>query len=377
MKKYKILALVQLPPPLHGAAVINKASIKCLRECGCVAVDCFDIKLANSISDVNKFNLTKVYLYVKLVFCLMFKLIANRYDAAYFSISPTGISFLKDSIFGILLRIFRVKRIYHIHGNGVASYSDMYVYRLLYMACMSGADIFVLSETLKKEYSVFDFEYKMHILSNFVAKPLRDPLEINRKRLSSVKGGKKRVLFLSNLRKGKGVLVVAELIKMVMEQERNVEIILAGPWSSEKDKDEFDRLIGGIDNAISHGVLRCCGYVDGDIKEKLFIESDIFLFPSFIDTFPLVVLEALSYGLPVIASDQGGVPDILSGNNGIIIDKFNLQLFVDSVINLLNDDERLSVLSKNARRCYEEKYTPSTYEKEFMLTIMSILNRSD
>ena len=59
----------------------------------------------------------------------------------------------------------------------------------------------------------------------------------------------------------------------------------------------------------------------GEEKERLFRESDIFVFPTYydIECFPLVLLEAMQYGLPCVNTDEGGIRDIVVNDSGFTV----------------------------------------------------------
>ena len=63
------------------------------------------------------------------------------------------------------------------------------------------------------------------------------------------------------------------------------------------------------------------GFVSGKKKMELFKNANIFAFPTRYknETFPLSILESLSYGVPIIATNEGSIPDILDNQSGIIL----------------------------------------------------------
>lgn len=91
------------------------------------------------------------------------------------------------------------------------------------------------------------------------------------------------------------------------------------------------------------------------IKEKNLIAnyysaSDIFVYPSTADNFPLAVIESLSCGTPVIAFNTGGIPEIVDHlNNGYIAKYSDVDDFINGVYLFLNNKEKLRIASKEAR----------------------------
>jgi glycosyltransferase involved in cell wall biosynthesis len=80
-------------------------------------------------------------------------------------------------------------------------------------------------------------------------------------------------------------------------------------------------------------------------------EHDIFIFPSLFEGFGLVILEAMSQGLPVITTPNTGGPMIIKdGKDGFIVPIRDSQAIVDRVVKLAHDRERLSAMSLAAVR---------------------------
>lgn len=74
-----------------------------------------------------------------------------------------------------------------------------------------------------------------------------------------------------------------------------------------------------MDNHLEN-LVKYEGWVSGAKKDELFNLADIFILPSYIEAVPISILEAMSYGIPVIATNVGGIPSILNDSqNGMLI----------------------------------------------------------
>lgn len=83
--------------------------------------------------------------------------------------------------------------------------------------------------------------------------------------------------------------------------------------------------------------------------------ADVFILPSNYEGLPMSILEALSFGVPVVASSVGGITEVLDGYNGFAVDN-EPSLFVDKIEYILNS-EILPQMKKNARKSFEDKFT--------------------
>ena len=103
------------------------------------------------------------------------------------------------------------------------------------------------------------------------------------------------------------------------------------------------------------------GYIDEERHiADLYAASDVMIYPTRADNLPLVVLEAMSCGLPVIASNLGGIPEIIKhGKNGYLVDDyFDKDVFQD-FITVFKDFpvEQKQLIAENARRTIEESFS--------------------
>lgn len=92
------------------------------------------------------------------------------------------------------------------------------------------------------------------------------------------------------------------------------------------------------------------GYIKGEDLAKIYAGGDLFIFPSFTETFGNVVLESLACGTPAVVSNVGGVTEIVENEkNGIICEKENVEQFTNAITELLSNSERREKMGINAR----------------------------
>lgn len=119
-----------------------------------------------------------------------------------------------------------------------------------------------------------------------------------------------------------------EQIKAVLEAIPNSHLAIVGDGP-------FREKLQNIYNGMS---VTFAGYLSGEDLSDAYRAADIFVFPSAIETFGLVVAEAMATGLPVVSSNVGGVPEIItSGENGYMFEPNDIDTMVEQVRDLIEN----------------------------------------
>ena len=119
MKKPKLLFLVQLPPPVHGASMMNQYLVKSQELNNEYDITTVNLDFAESIADIGKISLKKVYRLSKVLSKLILVLFKTKFNLVYFTISPIGGAFYRDTLIVFILKLFRLNITYHLHGKGI------------------------------------------------------------------------------------------------------------------------------------------------------------------------------------------------------------------------------------------------------------------
>jgi len=183
-----------------------------------------------------------------------------------------------------------------------------------------------------------------------------------------------QVLFLSNLHPTKGPFDVLRAANLLIKQKLNVRFVLAGADSSLNFTDQLKSYINdkGLDEYV-----KMLGPVYGEEKDKLFVASDIFVFPTYFEreTFGIVNIEAMSWGLPVISSTEGAIPEIVQdGITGFIVNPNSPEEIADKIINLVNNPDLRKNMGIKGREVYKLKYTSEAYARNLDSAILFFEN---
>jgi glycosyltransferase involved in cell wall biosynthesis len=160
------------------------------------------------------------------------------------------------------------------------------------------------------------------------------------------------VFFLGVVGKRKGVFDILEAAHLLQSSGCTPSIRIAGP---EDDPGALERV--GLrlrDLALNNVIL--AGPVYGDDKLKLYRDNGIFLFPSYNENFPLVVLEAAASGRAIVTTRVGALPEFFAdGESVVFVEPGNAGQIAAAVQSLIEDGERRLRLGEGARRVFLER----------------------
>ena len=176
---------------------------------------------------------------------------------------------------------------------------------------------------------------------------------------SAKEEGKFVIGFCSGLSHHKGFLQLLKAVKLLRDQ--GVESIMCRIAGDDKCIDEYNAYVA--DNGLEEYV-EYVGNVT-DFANKELPNMDIVVLPSIMEGLPMVLLEAQAYGIPILATKVGGIPEVLNdGENGYFI-KRDGQDICDK-IKLCLERENYSALSNNSRRVFEEGYTVCKMNNQYI-----------
>lgn len=123
---------------------------------------------------------------------------------------------------------------------------------------------------------------------------------------------KNQILFAGTVNARKGYADMIKAFAKIASEYPDWSIVFAGNGEIDNGKKLAKQY--GIDNQTIF-----LGWVNGKAKDKVFKESKIFCLPSYAEGFPMAVLDAWAYGLPVITTPVGGIPDIAEDGKNMLL----------------------------------------------------------
>ncbi len=150
------------------------------------------------------------------------------------------------------------------------------------------------------------------------------------------------MLFLGRLVSTKGLSYLMKAMKKISDDGYSIELNIAGAGPEE------NKLRSLVDSLGLQGQVHVLGRVSEERKHRLFRDCRLFVFPSTYESYGIAAAEAMSYGKPVVASDTGGLPEVV-GEGGLLVPPKKPGQLAEAIKELLDHDEKRRFLGGRAR----------------------------
>ena len=352
--KQSVLIIGPTPPPHHGVSV---AMIAILESSLAAKFDLLHVDLADrrGIEHVDKPDLHDVVLFLKQWGSLVSLLRRERPAVAYLAISQSTIGFLRDSLLMLPAWIAGAHVVLHLHGGNFKAWyeSRSFLMRMyVRMVLRRVSYVVVLGESFRRLFDGLIDSHRIAVVPNgidwpAVHKPVVEPHKPHRH----------RIVHLSTLSRLKGALVLLAAIPMVLKIRQDVEFMLAGSWLNEDDRREAEAFVA--DHGLRGHVVFPGPVSTLEHKRSIYSSADLFVFPGLQqEGQPLVVLEAMASGLPVLFTDRGCLRDtVIERECGLEVRPNDPQHLADRILWCLDHPQEVERMGRNARERFERFYT--------------------
>jgi len=276
--------------------------------------------------DGNYNGIRKVRLYLLCLFKVFFRLSTDReIQIVHIHGASKGSFYRKYLLFLMVRYIFRKKVAYHMHGGGFSQFyaHSSFWQKKLIEHFVNSTDILICLSRSWECYFKGHFKTKSIIVIN---NPIEQVNNITINKIFTIE-----FLFLGKICDAKGVFDLLTVIKENADFYKHKARFRFG------GNGETARLKKFISEHHLESFVSFEGWVSGAEKHQMLSRANVFLLPSYKEGLPMSILEAMNYGLPVIATTVGGIPEVLkSGNNGFLMDpgdkkalKADIDYFID------------------------------------------------
>lgn len=351
----RVVVISQLPPPIHGSTIMTRTFLQTLDDLNHDWL-LVDRRFSKSVTEVGKLSLRKLVSAVWMPGRLLKALWRFRPDVVVFFATDRTFSFIVDWALSELMRCFSVRQINYLHTIGFETLAERSrVFGWMVSRLLRSADTTVcLGTVLASDVSRWVDESRITFIPNTVTDRPEDLPEREQ-------GTPPVVLYLSNLLPGKGAATFVDIAIELAPEFAEVTFIVAGATADQAFTESLKDTVQSA--GLTSRVKFPGAIVEPREKWELVRDAALLVFPStYVETFGLVLAEALASGTPVASYRTGALaPAIESASAGAVVDVGDSESLKRVVRTLLSDKTILADMSQNARDLYQREYAPAVF----------------
>lgn len=271
-------------------------------------------------------------------------------------------SFYRDSLYLLFAKFLGKKIILHLHGG---EFELFYHQSPRYCAfiCKKADCLVAVSKYFVQVFQDLDLNSNIVCLYNPIHLPSIDSDKVC---MNSQCRDKLNITFLGTINKEKGVFDIMHCMHSYRDFfSTRVHLHLAGIG----EQDKLNALIRqyGMEDWVTYH-----GWLDTDAKEKLFRVTDIYLQPSYFESLGIAILEAMSYGIPVIATRVGGIPELVHHeDNGFLIDPVDIDQLFSGIRSMIENPDLRRRFGERSW-VYAQSFSEQSIERKAQELYMSL-----
>ena len=357
MSKPRILFLMHMPPPVHGAAVMGEI----VRDCEAVRnrFECryVNYSISRSMEEIDRFSWRKIRVVSRLLLRVFREVMRFRPEIVYVTPSFRSLGFRKDRLVVRFLKRRGCRVILHLHNKGVSALAERPGYDRQFRTFFAETKVILLSERLYPDIARYVDRSDVRLCPNGIdpvleTVPVRDGT------------GVPVLLFMSHVLGSKGACDLLDACRALADRGIPFHARFVGSIFPGFSAESFERMARERE---LEGNVSFDGPLYGEEKASACRTADIFVHPTREDCFPLVILEAMSAGLPVVASEEGGIPDeVEDGKTGLLYRKGDSSELARCLETLLVDASLRTRMGAAGRERFEKQFMKACFEDRLL-----------
>jgi glycosyltransferase involved in cell wall biosynthesis len=297
----------------------------------------FHIKWLGTHRDKNDF--IKILYFLCSFFA--FLLIAPFYDIVHIHLSEPSSAKRKRFYFKVA-KFYRKKIVLHFHAFSPETTLNS-KYQPLYKELFSQADLVIVLSNQWKQWT----EQYLAISNNVVI--VYNPCDVIMLNDNDIR--QKIVLFAGTLNQRKGYADLLRAFALIAQTFPAWTLTFAGNGEIEEARKLTKEL--NIERQVVF-----LGWINGEQKDRVFREASIFCLPSYAEGFPMAVLDAWAYGISVITTPVGGLPDIVENKkNALIFEAGDIEQLSKQLEEMISNDNLRSSIAKESLILVKKKFS--------------------
>lgn len=250
--------------------------------------------------------------------------------------TTSGFGFYRDSVYILFIALFwRCPIVLRTGGSGFDEFitvNSVINKRYFQFILSHVSAILVLTNLQRRAISTHVSGSKIHLF--------RQATEVEH--FSPIRESETpHILFLSSLSERKGFPLFADVIENLLTAsdftDSDVKISIAGDGRYRELAQDLQQ---------THNCVDYHGYITGDRKYDLYNKASIFVLPTQAEGFPNVIIEAMAAGTAIVTTTVSGIPEIVTEENGIVIDPDAQDQLHQAILELVQSPKRVEAMGK-------------------------------
>ncbi len=353
----RLIVFAPTPPPVFGHSVLTLSILAALDRLGLLAAH-FDTRDDRSLANLNRFDLENLRLGLLAAWRLIVLMRRHPDAGVYLQISQGRWGFLRDALWIWIARAFRRPVYVHLLGGRFRRFHDesgMLMRVLIRATVRQAVALWVLTPSLRICFEGLADPGRVKVLETVVDDPM---LDIGKLDSAAQDVSALRILFLSNLRDGKGHDDLLAALGRLGGRAAGWHVRLVGEYD-ERSRLEVETWNGSRPDLSVR--VELAGPRTGTAKARELAWADVFAFPTRYrnEGQPLVVLEALAAGLPIVSTRHRGIPDtVREDREALLVEPGDVEGFAAALARMAEDPELRARLGTAGRLRYVDQYSP-------------------
>lgn len=348
----KVLVVGQTPPPIHGQAVANQMLLDHAWKNWDVSF--IRLEYSQDVDEVGNFGISKITHLFEVTYKTRKWLKENPNSVLFYPpASASWLPFLRDVFFLYFTRSLARGSVFIFHASGLPAFCKFSRFRR-FLSKLCYHDPEVSLEVCREKIpagETFNAKHSAYC-------PCAAELPENEKESKAEKATDKSLLFLGSLQEGKGIMEILKVAQVLKTSgHKNVHFRIGGKWASEDFRKECEEFCQTHDLADQ---VKFLGVVTGEQKWQEFKSSHGFFFPTHYssEASPIVLMEALGMGLPIISTHWAGIPDLVRDCKAVrLCPSKDTSAFVEAIHQLPKPE----TVAEEAQSFYAQNFTPEKY----------------
>lgn len=367
-QKVRLLVIGQTPPPYGGQAL----SIQRLVTANFDDIEIHHVRMhySRGFNEVGRFKLRKLFHLWRILWESIYKTLRYKIDVIYYPPGANKIPVVRDILTLLVLKQLKKKIVLVFHASGLSEEVSKWRGPLLWLfkKAFYNVDAAIQTSALNPPDATFVCARKVYVVANGIEDEFPRWLNMPKQNATPI------VLYVGVVSRDKGINVLLESISILKAHGSIFSVKIIGEFVSsayrrELEHEVAERSIGDL--------IQFTGPKIGDEKWILYRQADVFCYPTFapFESFGNVLLEAMMFEIPVVATRWRGIPSIVEeGVTGYLVAPHDPEELARRLEVLLLDASLRATMGQSGRERYLRHFTKTEHLQGLRRVFLEVAN---